>query len=101
MLMILAVGFTFTPDLKWNSYMRSMAKTAGKKGLFFASLLNSSCHTLSSSQGESKMNCFYHTEAVAVKLSLSGHDTFQKLLRDLVRDELLSTLVPFLQRNHC
>lgn len=33
MLMILAVGFTFTPDLKWNSYMQFMAKTAGKRSV--------------------------------------------------------------------
>ena len=96
------LGLKITPDLKWNEYIREVAKVAGK---MVGSLLRSrkylspeSILYLYKSQIRPKMEYCCHIWGGAAKTSLSCLDRVQRRLRYLVGDELFSNIPPLVQR---
>merc|ERR1712215_258105 len=96
------LGLKFTPDLKWNSYIASVAKEASKMiGSLYRSreyLTPSSILYLYKSQIRPTMEYCCHIWAGASRTSLKSLDGVQKGLRRLVGDELFSTLQPLSHR---
>ena len=96
------LGLTFTPDLKWNTYIKSVAKVAGKMvGSLYRSrryLTADAILYLYKSQVRPKMEYCCHIWAGAAKNSLSCLDRVQNRLRNLVGDALFSSLQPLSHR---
>ena len=96
------LGLKITPDLKWNEYIREVAKVAGKMvGSLFRSrkyLTPASMLYLYKSQIRPLMEYCCHIWGGAAQTSLSCLDRVQRRLRYLVGDELFSTLPPLSHR---
>ena len=96
------LGLKFTPDLKWNSYILSVAKDVGKMvGSFFRTrkfLTPAAVHYLYKSQIRPKMEYCCHIWAGSPKTSLSCLDRVQRRLRRLIGDELFKSLQPLSHR---
>merc|ERR1712148_109025 len=94
----MGLGLKLTPDLKWNSYILSVAMETGKMvGSFFRSkkyLTPAAILYLYKSQIRPKMEYCCHIWSGASKSSLSSLDKVQRRLRRLVGDNLFSTLRP-------
>ena len=98
------LGLKLTPDLKWNSYILSVAMETGKMvGSFFRSkkyLTPAAILYLYKSQIRPKMEYCCHIWSGASKSSLSSLDKVQRRLRRLVGDNLFSTLQPLSHRRN-
>ena len=98
------LGLKFTPDLKWNSYILSVAKDVGKMvGSFFRTrkfLTPAAVHYLYKSQIRPKMEYCCHIWAGLPKTSLSCLDRVQRRLRRLIGDELFKSLQPLSHRRN-
>ena len=98
------LGLKLTSDLKWNSYILSVAKEAGKMvGSFFRSkkyLTPAAILYLYKSQIRPKMEYCCHIWAGASKTCLSSLDKVQRRLRRLVGDSLFTTLQPLSHRRN-
>ena len=98
------LGLKLTPDLKWNSYILSVAKETGKMvGSFFTSkkfLTPEAILYLYKSQIRPKMEYCCHIWAGASKSSLSSLDRVQHRLKCLVGINLFSTLQPLSHRRN-
>ena len=96
------LGLKFTPDLKWNSYIESVAKeTAKMVGSLHRSkryLTPPAILYLYKSQIRPRMEYCCHIWAGSAQTSLSSLDAVQKRLRSLVGDELFGTLQPLSHR---
>ena len=96
------LGLKFTPDLRWNCYIRSVAKSAGKMvGSFYRSrkyLTPDAILYLFKSQIRPTMEYCCHIWGGAAQSSLSCLDRVQNRLRNLVGDDLFSSLQPLSQR---
>ena len=92
------LGLKFIPDLRWNTYIRSSAKSAGKMvGSFYRSrkyLTPEAMLYLYKSQIRPQMEYCCHIWGGAAQTSLSCLDRVQNRLRNLVGDDLFSTLPP-------
>ena len=98
------LGLKLTPDLKWNSYILSVAKEAGKMvGSFFRTrkyLTPAAILYLYKSQIRPRMEYCCHIWSGASKTSLSSLDKVQRRLRRLIGDDLFSTLQPLSHRRN-
>ena len=90
------LGLKFTPDLKWDYYISSVAKgTARMAGSFYRSrkfLTSKALLYLYKSQIRPKMEYCSHIWAGSSRQALSTLDRVQNLMRGLVGDELFSSL---------
>ena len=96
------LGLKFTPDLKWNSYIESVAKEAAK---MVGSLHQSKRYLtppailyLYKSQICPRMEYCYHIWEGSAKTPLNPLDAVQKPLHSLVGDELFDTVQPLSHR---
>ena len=96
------LGLTITPDLKWNTYIKSIAKAAGKMVVsFYRSsryLTADAILYLYKSQVRPRMEYCCHIWAGAARKTLSCLDRVQNRLRSLVGDALFSSLQPLSHR---
>ena len=96
------LGLKFTPDLRWNTYIRSVAKATGKMvGSFYRSkkyLTPPAILYLYKSQIRPKMEYRCHLWGGAAQSTLTCLDRVQNRLRNLVGDELFSSLEPLSHR---
>ena len=98
------LGLKFTLDLRWNSYILSVAKEASKMvGSFFRSkryLTPPAILYLYKSQIRPRMEYCCHIWAGASQQALSCLDRVQRRLRYLVGDSLFSSLQPLSHRRN-
>ena len=98
------LGLKFSPDLKWDSYIASVAKdTARMVGSFYRSKQFLTCKALLylyKSQIRPKMEYCSHIWAGSSQQALSTLDRVQKRMRGLVGDELFSSLQPLSHRRN-
>ena len=98
------LGLKFTPDLKWNSYILSVAKETGMMvGSFFRTrnfLTPAAIHYLYKSQIRPRMEYCCHIWAGSPKCSLSCLDRVQRRMRWLIGDALFKTLQPLSHRRN-
>ena len=96
------LGLKLTQDLKWNSYISSIASEASKMiGSLYRSrkyLTPSAILYLYKSQIRPRMEYCCHIWAGACKSSLSSLDRVQRRLRWLIGEELFNTLQPLSHR---
>ena len=96
------LGLKFSSDLKWDSYIASVAKdTARMVGSFYRSRKFLTCKAmlyLFKSQIRPKMEYCAHIWAGSSQQALSTLDRVQKRMRGLVGDELFSSLQPLSHR---
>ena len=96
------LGLKLTPDLKWNSYILSVAKEAGRMvGSFYRSkkfLTPAAILYLYKSQIRPKMEYCCHIWSGASDASLSSLDRVQRRLKRLVGEDLFATLQPLSHR---
>ena len=90
------LGMMFTPDLRWNTYIQSVAKSAGKMvGSFYRSrkyLTPEAIIYLYKSQIRHMIEYCCHIWGGAALSSLSCLDRVQNRLRNLVGDDLFNSL---------